>query len=110
MLPVNLEFSSRVAFTFLNEEAPMTNPAPYTQAALFTVANNVHYMMFPSSQGSMMLMFDSMVKQDAVVHMSSIVHDGGHASLECSEETSNRFLVLPEWLVAISATGSPLGH
>nr|XP_034585280.1 basic proline-rich protein-like [Setaria viridis] len=55
----------------------------------------------------MMLVFDSQMLRDAVVEESPMIHDGGRVTLEKSEEASNRFLTIPQWLVAVSVTGFP---
>ncbi|KAJ1272950.1 hypothetical protein BS78_06G242300 [Paspalum vaginatum] len=110
MPPGDFEFGSRVAYAYLNEDAPTLNPSPFIRAAIYSVANAVHYTMHPSSRGAMMLIFDNRELRDAVVDMQPIIHDGGRLSLERSEETSNRFLAIPEWLVALEATDFPAEH
>lgn len=59
MPPGDMEFASRVVFATINEDAPTASPAPFIRGAMFSVANNVHFRMFPSSQGHMMLVFNS---------------------------------------------------
>jgi len=63
----DMEFASRVAYASINIDAPTDSPAPFIHAAVFSVASDVHYRMFPSSQGDMMLVFDSSIERDMVV-------------------------------------------
>ncbi|CAN6270193.1 unnamed protein product [Urochloa humidicola] len=58
----------------------------------------------------MMLLFDSREQRDAVVNDQPIIHDGGRLTFERSEETSNRFVAIPEWLVAVSSLDFPPEH
>ncbi|RCV37067.1 hypothetical protein SETIT_8G033200v2 [Setaria italica] len=107
----DMKFAHRVAYAFLNEDAPTANPAPFIRAAIYSAANAaVHYRMFPSSMDTMMLVFDSQMLRDAVVEESPIIHDGGRVTLEKSEEASNSFLSILQCLVAVSATGFPPEH
>ncbi|CAO2041471.1 unnamed protein product [Urochloa humidicola] len=103
-------FTFRIAFAFLNADAPQGNPAPFIRDAIYSVAPAQHYRMFPSSRGAMMLLFDSREQRDAVVNDQPIVHDGGRLTFERSEETSNRFVAIPEWLVAVSSLDFPPEH
>ena len=110
MPPSNTEFASRVAYTTINDGAPASSPAPFIKAALFSMASNVHFRMYTSSQGHMLLVFDSTIEHDVLVHVSPIVHGGGSLSIVRSEETNNRFHVNPEWLIVVSATRFPAQH
>lgn len=105
-----MEFGLRVAYTFLSEDVPTANPAPYIRSAIFSIANNVYYRMCPSSIGAMMLVFDTYIERDVVVDSCPILHDGGQLTLERSEEMQNRFMATPRWLVAITAIGFPAEH
>lgn len=59
-----------MVYAFLNDNAPATNPAAYIRAAIYTVANAVHYRMYPSSRGAMILIFDSKELRDALVEVN----------------------------------------
>ncbi|CAN6363512.1 unnamed protein product [Urochloa humidicola] len=56
----------------------------------------------------MMLLFDTKAQRDAVVNEHPIFHEGGRLTFERSEETSNHFGAIPEWLVAVSALDFPV--
>ncbi|CAN6276916.1 unnamed protein product [Urochloa humidicola] len=58
----------------------------------------------------MMLLFDTKAQRDAVVNDQPIIHDGRRLTFERSEETSNRFVAIPEWLIAVSSLDFPLEH
>jgi hypothetical protein len=58
----------------------------------------------------MMLVFDTTIERDVVADSCPILHDGGQLTLVRSEETYNRFMATPRWLVAISAIGFPAEH
>lgn len=110
MPPGNMEFTSCVAYATINDDTPTLSPAPFIRVALFFVASNTRLRLFPSSQGHMMLVFDSAIEHDMVVDLSPVIHDGGRVSLVRSEETENRFWVSLDWLVAVSATHFPPEH
>ena len=106
----NMEFASRITYATINDDAPTSSPAPFIRAALFSVASNTRFWLFPSSHAHMMLVFDSAIKHDMAVDLSRIIHGGGRVSLVRSEETENRFRVSSDWLVAISATHFSAEH
>ncbi|CAN6330814.1 unnamed protein product [Urochloa humidicola] len=106
----DMEFAYRVAYAFLDDDAPTGNPAPFIRSAIYSVAKAVHYRMFPSTRGAMMLLFDSRTLRDAVVADAPIVYNGGTLTFEKSEESSNRFLAVPDWLLAVSCSDFPPEH
>jgi hypothetical protein len=84
--------ASKIAYASVAEDGPVHNPAPFIHSALFSAAPGIHYHMFPSSRGHMLLRFDSMAEHNYMVHLSPITHDGSHVSLVRSEEGPNRFI------------------
>ena len=62
-----MEFASRVAYATINDDAPASSPAPFIKAALFSVASNVHFRMYPSLQGHILLVFDLTIERDVLV-------------------------------------------
>ncbi|CAN6177592.1 unnamed protein product [Urochloa humidicola] len=58
----------------------------------------------------MMLLFESHALRDAVVDDAPLHHNGGTLTFEKSKESSNHFLVVPEWLVALECTDFPSEH
>jgi hypothetical protein len=84
-----MEQVRKLAYATLSNDAPTSNPTPYTHAPLMEVAKRVHYRMFPSSRGHMLFRLDSRADRDAVVDLSPIEHDGGHVTFERPKDTSN---------------------
>jgi hypothetical protein len=56
----------------------------------------------------MLLRFNSKEDRDTVANLSPVIYDGAHVSLERSEETTNRFEVKLDWLVALAVVGSQM--
>lgn len=102
--------ASKIAYASIAEDGPVHIPAPFVHSALFSAAPGIHYRMFPSSRGHMLLCLDSMAERDYMVHLSPIAHDGSHVSLVRSEEGLNRFITYQPWLAALSATNFPDEH
>lgn len=98
------------AFMFINDNGPIAAPAPYIHSILFTAAPNTHCQLIPSSQGHMLLKFDSKADQDTVANLSPIIHDDARLTIERAKESSNRFILDQPWLVAISVTEFPGEH
>jgi hypothetical protein len=102
----DMAHASKIAYASVAEDGPVHNPAPFIHSA----APGIHYRMFPSSRGHMLLCFDSMAEHDYMVHLGPITHDGSHVSLVRSEEGPNRFITYQPWLAALSATNFPDEH
>jgi hypothetical protein len=102
--------ASKIAYASVTEDGPVHNPAPFIHSALFSAAPGIHYRMFPSSRGHMLLHFDSMAERDYMVHLSPITHDGSHVLLVHSEEGPNHFITYQPWLAALSVTNFPDEH
>jgi hypothetical protein len=130
MPPSNTEFASRVAYATINDGAPASSPAPFIKAALFSMASNVHFRMYTSSQGHMLLVFDSTIEHDVLAlrgnqqplpreprvadcglghpfPCSTLEHGGHSGSLQAAGTVVENDL---EWLVAVSATRFPAKH
>lgn len=103
MPPGDTEHVGKIAYAFINIDRPSNNPAPFIYAALFSAAPMLHCRLHTSSRGNMMLHFGSRGDRDAVVDLSPIIHDGTRLSLERADETSNRFTIEQQCLVAVSA-------
>lgn len=102
-----MERAGKIAFASLNADALTTSPAPFIRAAIFSVAEGVHYRTFASSRGNLLLRFDSRADRDAVVDCSPIHHEGGRVLLEKAEDTTFRFPIHTPWLLALSASDFP---
>lgn len=88
----------------------MASPAPFIWSALYSVASQADYRMFPSSERDIMLLFRSSVERDLVLEQAPVFHNGVRLSLVKPEDTLNRFRLQLNWLVAISVTRFPLEH
>lgn len=85
MSPRDMEWVGKLAYGTLSNDAPTSNPAPYSHAVLMEATERVHYRMFPSSRGHMLFRLDSRANRDAMVDLSPIENDGGPCHLRALE-------------------------
>ncbi|CAN6180743.1 unnamed protein product [Urochloa humidicola] len=101
----NMARARRIAYAFVHPDAPTIHYAPYIRAAVRSIASGARFRLFPSSRGTLGLLFESPAMRDYVVDASPIDHEGGHINLERSEAADNRFQIIPPWLALVSVMG-----
>lgn len=102
--------ASRYAFVEIDPPAAATAPAPLIHAAFNFAAPGLCFQILPSAHGVALLHFGSPEAREAAMSAQPFHVGGATVSLGRIEETTDRFVHEPTWLVEVAVWNFPEEH